>query len=185
MDWFTFTSNLVDSLAWPIVLVVVILILKKPITNLIDRITRIAGKDISVDFSKELSRLTQKVDRNLATKDLYDFIVNGEEIQKYFADAYIDSRSAIINGWLMIEEALRDLAKSSQLDLKHYEPSVKVLSILRNRNILPNDMYKTINEARRLRNEAIHSMDFDISPDDAQNYVSMANKISSYLRSID
>jgi len=106
-------------------------------------------------------------------------------IKNYFNEACFDSKSAIINGWLLIEESLRDLAKKKDLDLKHYEPSSKILFNLKSNNVLSKNVFNTINEARHLRNEAAHIPDFKISPDDAQNYVSMANKISSYIRSME
>jgi hypothetical protein len=54
-ETFDFISSIVNSLAWPITVIIIILLLKHPIRDLIKRIGKLKIKDIEADFSKEIS----------------------------------------------------------------------------------------------------------------------------------
>ena len=189
MDWLSFTSNIIASLAWPLTVVLIIIILRSPISELILSIDQITGKNWKVRFRRGVQQLGQQVDEALQLeREEIRRVTPDEHLQRdyerYYNMAYDDARSAVISSWLLIEEAVRDLAKRKDLDIKHYPSTHHILQQLFKEQIVSQNFYDIINSARNLRNEAIYSKRFSISPQDAQNYIATAEKIASYLRSI-
>jgi len=50
MDCLTFTSNAIDSLAWPVALVIGLLVFKRPITTAVFSLKRLRYKDLEVEL---------------------------------------------------------------------------------------------------------------------------------------
>ena len=50
MDWLTFISNLIDSLAWPVALVIALLAFRKPLTSVIPMLKRLRYKELEVEL---------------------------------------------------------------------------------------------------------------------------------------
>jgi len=50
MDWLTFVSNAIDSLAWPAAVVIALLVFRKPMTNAMLSLKRLRFKDLEVEL---------------------------------------------------------------------------------------------------------------------------------------
>ena len=63
MDWKSFTVAIVGALIWPITVLVVLLILRRPITTLLETTRRFKasgfGSDIDVDFGAQAEGLVE------------------------------------------------------------------------------------------------------------------------------
>lgn len=57
MDRLTFTAEAIKALAWPMALVVVALMIRKPVIQLLPFLRRLKYKEIEFEFSKELEQL--------------------------------------------------------------------------------------------------------------------------------
>jgi len=193
MDWPSFTSSIVASLAWPITVVAIIFILRRPVSSLILSIRRIHGRGYTIDFGEEVESLDQQLDEAIPTfvEQLGEVPrertgrTTREQLERYYSIAMDDARTAVVSGWLLIEESVRDLAQRKRLGIRHYASTFQILKQLVKQKIISREVFNSINQARNLRNEAIYMTDFHISTTDARNYMALADKISSYLRSIE
>lgn len=50
MNWLEFGSNIVDSLAWPMVSLAVVFMLRRPLAQLIPQVTKLRFRDLEADF---------------------------------------------------------------------------------------------------------------------------------------
>ena len=57
MDWLQFISSVISSIAWPVVAILVLLILKENISSLSPFIERLKYKDFEVEFRKGVLEL--------------------------------------------------------------------------------------------------------------------------------
>jgi len=57
MDWLTFVTKIIESLAWPVSIVVIVLILKKPISALLPLLRNLKYKDLELSFGEELKKV--------------------------------------------------------------------------------------------------------------------------------
>ena len=204
MDELLFISSIIASLAWPLTIVLIIFILKNPISKLILSIERITGNNWAIDFSNKIALLEQHTDEIIAVpreKQFLDEKVVGHDIRiegplgkymikqhsKRYYDllAVDDTRDAIVSSWIMVEAAMRDLVERKQVDVRGNAPIKQVLKELEKNQIISNNIVDLVNESRRLRNEALHNPKFKIPVSDAKNYIAIVEKISSHLQSID
>lgn len=57
MDLKTFIANIIDSAIWPVFLIALLIIFRKPLRKLLGRIASLTFKDVAVEFSEELAQL--------------------------------------------------------------------------------------------------------------------------------
>ena len=60
MDLLTFISQLIDSVVWPLVAIFFVLQFKKPISELLLKLSRIKHKDTVLDFGKKMDELKEE-----------------------------------------------------------------------------------------------------------------------------
>ncbi len=61
MDWITFSSNLIDSIAWPLAIVIVVYWLKGHIKELLPFVRKVRYGNVEVDFAEITERKTDEV----------------------------------------------------------------------------------------------------------------------------
>lgn len=61
MDWITFSSNLIDSIAWPLAIVIVVFWLKEHIKELLPFVRKVRYGNVEVDFAEITERKTDEV----------------------------------------------------------------------------------------------------------------------------
>ena len=62
MDWLSFSAQLIDSLVWPAVVITVIMLLRKPLTELIPLLRELSYKDLHLKFGQKLVELEARAD---------------------------------------------------------------------------------------------------------------------------
>jgi hypothetical protein len=65
MDALQFTSSLVGSLAWPSVVLAIVVALRKPLSDLLPLLQRLKYKDLELDFGKRVEELRAEVAEEL------------------------------------------------------------------------------------------------------------------------
>src|SRR5437879_2418330 len=63
MNWSTFVSSLVSALAWPTVVLIVIILLRRQLTLLLPELTHLRFKDFEIEFEKKIDHLKQEAQR--------------------------------------------------------------------------------------------------------------------------
>src|SRR6266481_4354616 len=63
MDWLTFTTRIVEALAWPGVAVYALWLLQQPLTQLLGRVRRLKWKDAEADFAELLTEAKRDAEK--------------------------------------------------------------------------------------------------------------------------
>lgn len=175
MDWMEFVSSLAGSLAWPIVLLVVFCILKKDISKALQQIKKVSHGDTQIDFSREMDRAKQD-----AQELLPETVVDKDKLSKSEAFASLSPRGAIIESWLSVENSLRAYAKRNNIMIDEKRPfstgSILMHNYYENQGI-GKGLLGMIGNLMKIRNEAVHLQDANITPESALEYVNLANRV--------
>ena len=171
MDRFTLASNLIESLAWPLAVTVMVIFLviflKKPITQLIARVTKLSYKDAAID----LAPLHQLGDEKVAPKEIDDR--TDDAIQN-------DPRAAVIEAWLRLEWEAKKVLQNLEISGESSSP-MGVIRILGKHSLLRGNLYELFKELRRVRNLAAHELNLVIGRDDARQYVELTEQAIARL----
>ena len=169
--------GLVDALAWPIVAVIVVLMLRKPLAHLIPLIEKIRFKDVEVYFRHLIEQTTSQV---AAVSPSLDAPPIDEGIQDL---ARVYPRGAIIESWILIEGVVVDLAEDRQISIpsSRQKSPRQVVAALEKAGILDKDLAKVIKDLNVIRNGVVHTQDLSPSRSDAQEYIRTAARVIALL----
>ena len=170
--------SLVDALAWPVVAVIVVFMLRKPLGHLIPLIEKIRFKDMEVYFRQLIEQTTSQVD---AVSPSLDTPPIDERIQDL---ARVYPRGAIIESWILIERAVVDLveARQSPVPRSRQKSTRQVVAMLEKAGILDEDLAKIVKDLNVIRNGVVHTQDLSPSSGDAQEYISTAARVIALLK---
>ncbi|AVB08961.1 MULTISPECIES: hypothetical protein [Bacillus] len=117
MNWLEFFSSILNS--WSVAIVIVVAILKKPISSLINRIgnlTNLKYKDLDLSFGDKVSEIKSELEFGKVIEQTEKKDEVGQE-KKLFIDevmrlAKVSPQEAIYKMWLELEKELRYVGES-------------------------------------------------------------------------
>jgi hypothetical protein len=201
MDWREFSVAIVGHLlSWPSLIFVIVLILRKPITSLLGRISSYEGLGHKLTFGDVLAKTEEEVEGIKVVMRSSEHGIprataedKKEPLPADSLRAYGGS-GAVIQAWNMVEDAVNQLTGLpyiTSLLLGHSSGDVNVIfgkparlaEILMKENVLPKALGPVLNDLRKLRNEVAHGAH---SPTDGEalTYVHTATDVVGVLNSI-
>jgi len=172
MDWKTFISEIVTSIAWPVVLLFFIFLFRKQFGIILDELSKypyLRLKRGENEFEIGVKKILEET-RNI---DLPSDVKN-EKLPKYVSSALQDPKKAIQNSWQDLENTAKEsigVEYTQPFELKH---------VLKDK--LPDDKFRLFVEMQDLRNKAVHLATSGISSGTAIDFSASALKLSNYLK---
>lgn len=184
MSWQEFIVGLIDGLAWPASFVVIFLLLRRHIIALMPDLSRLKYRNIEVEFTKSLKELREQA------KDIP--ILAASEEDKLHLDfpelqtmAAISPRAAIAEAWTSLEaaavEALSRRVKQNIDESTFIQTNIA--QSLRDKQLVNHSMARMFLQLQKVRNNAVHSTEVTIDPDELEFYLATAVRLANYLRS--
>lgn len=183
MDWKTFISHVIDSLAWPGVVIILVVLLREKVAELIPRLKRFKHKDTEIEFTEGIAELVQERE---ATGGEDQEIPRSDEYQDQFSFlmrlADISPRSAVLESFRVVESAAAKKAARLYPEIEsRYARSPLQLQKMLKGEVLSKQEYYQFNQLRKLRNEAAHAEEFDIRGMPVEAYIDVALSLAARL----
>lgn len=180
--WANFISSLVGSLAWPVVVLVIVLLLRHRILGLIPSIRELQIGNLAIKFKEQVKELGEEAEKTIPA--LPERTAEVEGLDTIWKLAEISPRSSIIEAWRVVEtEARRALRAAGMYEMQEkYLPPARMGHSLARREVIDSKLSDLFNELRLLRNRAAHSQAFSIDEDVARDYIRTAMGIAGRLR---
>jgi hypothetical protein len=183
MGLLDFTAALINALAWPIAVVVIVILLRTEVGNLLARITKIKHKDSEIDLAQEVEAATNSADKALGRVAGAGSSSKRERINRLAEDS---PRGAILDSWLSVEVAMTDYEKRHGIEhANSHAPAYHRVQSIQLNNLdtptLGQGVLEMLNKLRQIKNDAVHSTDSDITPETARNYASLAARVKAKL----
>jgi len=187
MTLFEFISSIISSLAWPAIVLIIVFILKNPLSKILISLTKFRYKDLELEFEK----------LKTSAKALPETIENGKIpeneriIYSTFEEQIVDiaprsPEGAILIAWSAIEVAISSVLK--RLDIAPegppYPSIFTYIGYLRTFTDIDKNVYATLDDLRTLRNQVVHFREegYKISVEQALSYGKAAEKIIKILQ---
>src|SRR2546425_11351416 len=101
MDTRTLVVELIKPLAWPVTLLLILLIMRKPVTDLILLVQKLKFRDLELEFGRKVEELTAQATAELpARRKPFESVVFPD---KYLKLAENSPRSALLESWIEVE----------------------------------------------------------------------------------
>lgn len=184
MDFLTFLSKLIESLAWPAVLLFIAIVYRESLVNLFESLKSLkVGDLVDASFSREAAQIATVSEAELPE------IANIE--QKAIENRLLElpPRLAILDAWKLVEDSLEMFMikkglGSGSIITGHpaHMPSTSKISELRRSNFITPHQAEILDGLRKLRNEVVHGQ-YGVEPSqiDAVNYVKSALAFSNFF----
>lgn len=177
MDFFTFVSKAIESLAWPLVILYVIHRHKYVLTRLLKSLTSLkVGEHFNATFSGEVDEVAKASEEQLPQEMSNEQVTLEERLLK------LPPRLAILDSWKMVENAIISSIDRNNLmsDITMKEEIIrrspqKGSRLLKHNGYLNPNQAKLMDQLRMMRNRVVHG-ELGIEPTniDAENYVRSA-----------
>jgi hypothetical protein len=186
MDALTFTAEAIKALAWPIAVVLVALMIRKPVIELLPFLRRLKYKEIELEFSKELAQLKSEVTASdTATSQQLPPSVPSVSSNRLLDIAAISTSAAILEAWSELESASVAVASSlwAQPPSDAFKNYSRLGEYLLQCKVIDEKQLVVFNKLRALRNKAAHAVDLNLSEEEARIYIELATSLIAHIRS--
>lgn len=182
MDWLTFTSNIINSIAWPLTVVFGIYIMRDKVGELLPRLKRFKHKDTEVEFVQAVEELAQERDQGeqaAPQEPKSDELI--EQFDFLMKLANVSPRSAVLESFRTLETAAAKKAAQLYPESGQRPGSPLGLQRLLKGKALRPEEYHQFNQLRKLRNEAAHAEEFEVSGMPIEAYIDIALSLAARL----
>ncbi|MEG0471294.1 MAG: hypothetical protein RR588_03070 [Solibacillus sp.] len=180
MDTYELITSLVDSLAWPLVILIIVIILKSPINKLFSNLSKLRYNELEMEFSKSLEAVEENLNDNFSPTT--ERIVKDPEMERI-----INSKpeAAVLISFKNIEDELFNTFVRLGLEVESNSINSSKYSIdkLAKLGYLDDETSYSLKELKNLRNLATHSS-VSITTDAADNYYELSLKVINKLKQL-
>jgi len=202
MDALIFIVGVLNaSIWWPAALVLIVLLLRTPITERLGELRRLKWKDLEAEFDKGLKRVEVQAEKKLPdiveieasdtlkigvedevkVSDGTSIVVEGDKFSRL---AELSPPAAIVHTWIEVEEALNVMAERHQISLPVRASVTDTIRLLARHELLDKETIAILNNLRALRNTAAHARASDLNPNQAIEYERVARRLIAVLRKL-
>ncbi|MBH2667783.1 DUF4145 domain-containing protein [Serratia marcescens] len=174
-------ADLASALAWPLAFVWFVQKYGNDVKELILRLSKVKFGNAEAEFTlglKAAEELANEAPLIKASKDLPE---EGAEFSKRMSQleriADVSPRAAIMESWLLIEEAAGKAGFIQGASIPRINPLLFIEWLVREGKIDKSTAI-LVDRMRKLRNEASHMRDFELTKDEAERYLKIAVQIS-------
>ena len=178
-----YVVQLVQALAWPVVVLIIAVVFRGEFRGLIARLTKMKYKEIEAEFKEGLAATAEQaalqapatisVEGATSPKAL-GYVTANPRVQTLERIASVSPRAAVTEAWTMLETTMRDAVVKRGGDGRRMQSPLQLLAELRQTNSVPRATVNSIDTLRELRNKVVHASEFTPDLGDALLYVHMA-----------
>jgi hypothetical protein len=184
MSWLEFSIELIKALIWPIVFVIVLIVIRKPLAGLVPYLKRLKLGELEAEFDKTVEQIKADLDQDLLRENREAaLLIPGNEIESLTGLAEIAPNAAVLQAWKKVEQAARELVASRGYELDYHvaAPYRLLENMLKKAGLAETKKIKVFDDLRILRNKIAHAAEFEISPAQAGEYVTLATSLRAYF----
>ena len=184
MDVVTLIAKLVESLAWPLVFLVIMVLLRRPLTELLPLLKKLKYGDLELQFADKIKTLKAEVDKGL-TQMPKDLDPTTEFLLRFTRMARVDPKNTIIEASKYIDNVLLETAEQMNVAMPRVKgifEGMSALSALEEKGLIDkhvSGLFERLLEIRTLKFGEAES-DTDLALD----FVHTAANLLAYVRSI-
>jgi len=181
MNKLTLITQLISALAWPVTVLVCVLLLRPFLARLVPLIRTVKYSDVEVQFGREVADL-----KATAAVSIQPASIESRQ-QPIWEDlirlAATRPRTAVSRAWQQVELALMTAAKKHDLDVAPavWQMPMILGAIMLNKEKNSTEQYELLSRLRQLANETTHAPIDSLDPDDAAEFIGLALRMAASL----
>ena len=184
MNSLEFISELVKALAWPVAILIIVMLLREEIAKLMPSLRKFKAGPLEAEFEQEVKAITESVNVTGKSENTQALTTVSHSFLTQLAE--LNPRSAILESWIRVEAAARSAleSKSTSVTSPNYVPASRLAAPLAQERILGPTDIALFHELRRLRNEVAHAQGFEPTQKSAHQYIDLASTLLATIESM-
>lgn len=173
-------ARYIEALVWPVTAIIILLLFRSQIARVILRLSRFKYKDAVFEFGNNLDDAENKaasldLPPPKVLRQVTEPITIASSYDRLFELTSSSPRGAITESWLRIEIAVNEAAQKLGIEpVRNYRGWKQVITELARQEKIPKSTVYLLDDLRKMRNNAVHTIEFEISPQEAARYVDLA-----------
>ncbi len=157
MDIYTFISNIISAIAWPLSVFLIVWVLRSPLYQLLPLIKKLKYKEFELEFGEVL----KEIEPSSGTSDAKIEEPINPTIQRFLQLTEISPRAAIVEAWLHVEAALIECGIRNGVFTSNDLPksSIEAANLMLSKEIISSSQAKYFKNLQLLRNKAVHNQE--------------------------
>lgn len=174
MNWMEFIATIVKAVAWPAVVMVAFVLLRKPLTGLVPLLRHLKYKEFELEFAQEVQDLRETANR--ALPPLATLLPRVPEEDSLLQLTSLSPRAAVVEAWRLVESSARraNAARGTPVEKGRLLAGLDEIRVLQRDGVLDNATLDMMTRLHSLRNQAIHADEFSVDEASAREYVQLA-----------
>lgn len=173
-------AQVAEVVVWPITIIVVVALLRKPLMTLIPTLKRFKYKDLELEFEREASKILAEVERDLPAPKYSDGVAeNGPDIM--FRRSFTKPTELVMSSWGELEQIIRSLVGQGGYEKSSVRSLVDQLAKIDNFSV---ETIRVILDLAALRNRVSHAEVEAVSPNMAQTYAAAVRIVKAVLSGV-
>lgn len=189
MTLFEFISSIISSLAWPAIVLIIVFILKNPLSNILISLTKFRYKDIEMEFERLKSSaeaLPETIENKIIPEN--ERIIYSSIEEQITDIAPRSPEGAILIAWSTIEAAVSSAVMRLAISPEppSYRSVIHNIENLKKYTDIDNTVFAILDDLRVVRNQVAHARDgrYKVSVEQALSYGKTAEKIIKILQNL-
>ncbi|MDC0662080.1 hypothetical protein [Marinobacter sp. SS21] len=176
MSWMQFTLEAMDRLIWPLAILAVLLLMRRPMAQLIPLAKRFKFQGLEVEFQQELRAASLK-----AKAAFPELIADRKCLLLSSADHL--PNASLLEAWQAVDEAAEVVVRQRRLkvDLNSETRYKDIESVLVAQGLIDTKKAKLFSELRQLRNKVAHARGFVVGKAAAMQYIELCFRLVDHL----
>ena len=175
--------KILDLVAWPVTVLFLSFLFKVELSKILTRMNKFKYKDIEAEFDKELSiveETTKETNKALTgnSKNIRDSY--NHRLERILQLAEVSPKACVSEAWREVEGVTISLMHAYNYDPRNVQMS-KIFRSIVHENDYPWSLYEDYRRLMRLRNQAVHAGDFDLSKEGAERYARAAIALAVFI----
>ncbi len=186
MDWLTFISKLIDSMAWPVAAVLLGLIFRKKLAELLPLLRKVKAGPLEAEFeiaTKQVLASTAELAAKERKPDASQIEDKSsvEDTASKLLTARSEPTATIIEGWSTLDGELHKLGRQTGINGDPLLSETKLYREIMDSDVLPIETRSLVQDLRQLRNQVAHAKVVP-TPESAQDYLVSVQRVVELIR---
>lgn len=181
MDNNTLASNIIEALAWPMTVLVVLALFRKELSSLFGRIRKGQFGDATVEFEVAVAAVEEMVQEKRGARKAVHVPTRIED----HGLAEANPRGAVIKAWMEVESHARGALQRKGLLDSRAAVGNRLNELAKLSHGLDDQDLTVFRELQAMRNKSVHDHDFRPSSESVLAYMTLAKDLSETFRAID
>jgi hypothetical protein len=169
-------EKIIEILAWPVTTIIIVLLLRKPLVELVSVLKKLKIKDIELEFEREAKNILAEAERDLPEPEKAPEKPSSSSTNLMYRLSPPEPVKQILGAWRELEILLKSTIQKN--NLPECKTVREMVNTLEGNKIISSETAKTILDLAAFRNRVAHSEKEVISNEASSDFMKATDRVT-------